>query len=107
MIEKFPCRLHKIRTKNGREFQAKFHWHLKDQGINHSYNKPATPLLNSKVQRSHLTDKLEFYQLIDYRGDVDLAKKLRDWETFYNFLRPHAALNGKTPYEPLREKVVA
>jgi transposase InsO family protein len=51
--------------------------------------------------------KLEFYQLIDYKGDVDLAKKLRDWEAFYNFLRPHAPLNGKTPYERLREKLVA
>ena len=59
------------------------------------------------VGRFNLTDKLEFYQLIDYKGDVDLAKKLRDWEAFYNFLRPHAALNGKTPYERLREKLVA
>jgi len=107
VIEKFPFRLHTIRTDNGHEFQAKFHWHLKDLGINHSYIRPATPRLNGKVERSHLTDKLEFYQLIDYKGDVDLAKKLRDWEAFYNFLRPHAALNGKTPYERLREKLVA
>ena len=107
VIEKFPFRLHTIRTDNGHEFQAKFHWHLKDLGINHWYIKPATPRLNGKVERSHLTDKLEFYQLIDYKGDVDLAKKLRDWEAFYNFLRPHAALNGKTPYERLREKLVA
>jgi transposase InsO family protein len=107
VIEKFPFRLHTIRTDNGHEFQAKFHWHLKDLGINHFYIRPATPRLNGKVERSHLTDKLEFYQLIDYKGDVDLAKKLRDWEAFYNFLRPHAALNGKTPYERLREKLVA
>ena len=107
VIEKFPFRLHTIRTDNGHEFQAKFHWHLKDQGINHSYIKPATPRLNGKVERSHLTDKLEFYQLIDYKGDVDLAKKLHDWEAFYNFLGPHAALNGKTPYERLRENLVA
>jgi hypothetical protein len=56
---------------------------------------------------STLNDKLEFYQLIDYKGDVDLAKKLRDWEAFYNFLKRHAALNGSTPYERLREKLVA
>ena len=107
VIENFPVRLHTIRTDNGHEFQAKFHWHLKDLGINHFYIRPATPRLNGKVERSHLTDKLEFYQLIDYKGDVDLAKKLRDWEAFYNFLRPHAALNGKTPHERLREKLVA
>jgi transposase InsO family protein len=107
VIEKFPFRLHTIRTDNGHEFQAKFHWHLKDLGINHCYIKPAIPRLNGKVERSHLTDKLEFYQLIDYKGDVDPAKKLRDREAFYNFLRPHAALIGKTPYERLREKLVA
>jgi transposase InsO family protein len=107
VMEKFPFRLHTIRTDNGHEFQAKFHWHLKDLGINHCYIRPATPRLNGKVERSHLTDKLEFYQLIDYKGDVDLVKKLRDWEAFYNFLRPHAALHGKTPYERLREKLVA
>jgi len=56
---------------------------------------------------STLNDKLEFYQLIDYKGDVDLARKLRDWEAFYNFLKPHAALNGSAPYERLREKLVA
>ena len=44
---------------------------------------------------------------VDSIGGVALAKKLRDWEAFYNFLRPHAALNGKTPYERLREKLVA
>ncbi len=75
--------------------------------INHFCIKPATRRLNGKVERSHLTDKLEFYQLIDYKGEVDLAKKLHDWEAFYNFLRPHAALNGKTPYERLHEKLVA
>jgi transposase InsO family protein len=57
----------------------------------------AATVLTQSVERSHLTNKLEFYQLIDYKGDVDLARKLRDWEAFYNFLRPRAALNGKTP----------
>ena len=41
------------------------------------------------------------------KTDLDLARKLRDWKAFYNFLRPHAALNGETPYERLREKLVA
>ena len=107
VIEKFPFRLYTIRTDNGHEFQAKFHLHLKDLGINHFHIRSATPRLNGKVERSHLTDKLGLYQLINYKGDVNLAKKLRDCEAFYNFLRPHAALIGKTPFERLREKLVA
>jgi len=46
-----------------------------------------------------------FYQLLSYKGDVDLEAKLDEWERFYNFHRPHGAHNGKTPYEALREKL--
>jgi len=53
---------------------------------------PAGPTSNGKVERSHLTDQLEFYQLLDYTGDVDLRAKLAVWEEFYNLQRPHAAL---------------
>jgi len=29
-----------------------------------------------EVERSHLTDKLEFYQLLDYTDEIDLRDKL-------------------------------
>jgi len=32
-------------------------------------------------------------------------EKLREWEDFYNYNRPHAAHKGMTPYEKFREKV--
>ena len=63
------------------------------------------PRLNGKVERSHRTDDLEFYQLLSYVDDVDLNKKLEEWEKFYNFDRPHKSLKGKTPFEILREKL--
>ena len=47
----------------------------------------------------------EFYQLLTYRDDVDLEKKLAVWERFYKFDRPRGAHGGKTPYEALREKL--
>jgi IS30 family transposase len=28
VLEKLPFRIHTIRTDNGHEFQAKFHWHV-------------------------------------------------------------------------------
>ncbi len=59
---------------------------------------------NGKVERSHRTDKGEFDQLLTYKDDVDLEKKLAVWERFYTFDRPHGAHGGKTPYEALREK---
>jgi len=39
------------------------------------------------------------------RDDVDLEKKLAEWERFYNYDRPHGAHRGNTPYEVLREKL--
>jgi transposase InsO family protein len=33
--------------------------------------------------------------------------RLKEWEDFYNFHRPHGSLGGQTPYERLREKTSA
>jgi len=105
VVDKFPFRIHTIQTDNGHEFQSKFHWHVQDLGMQHRFIKPGTPQHNGKVERSHLTDKMEFYQLFDYKDDVDLNKKMNDWERFYNFDRPHGAFKGKTPYEVLVSKL--
>lgn len=35
------------------------------------------------------------------------AERLRAWEDFYNFGRPHGDLSGQTPYERLRQKTGA
>jgi len=52
-------------------------------------------------------DAEEFYRMLD-AGGVDDAKvfndKLREWEDFYNYHRPHGGLGGHTPYERLRQK---
>ena len=55
VVEKFPFRIKTIRTDRGHEFQAKFHWHVEDSGMEHVYIKPMTPQLNGKVERSHRT----------------------------------------------------
>lgn len=106
VIETFPFRIKMIRTDNGHEFQTKFHWHVDDLGMQHVYIKPGTPRLNGKVERSHLTDQREFYQCLEYKDDVDLKEKLNQWESYYNFLRPHAAHMGKTPYEKLKQRML-
>ena len=102
VIEKFPFRISTVRTDRGHEFQARFHWHVEDQGMQHVYIKPRTPQLNGKVERSHRTDQTEFYQLLTYTDDVDLNAKLEAWESFYNYDRPHISLEGKTPYEIMK-----
>ena len=96
-----------IQTDNGSECQSAFHWHLLDRGIRHIYIKPATPRLNGKVERSHRIDGEEFYRQLKaiVIDDTQLFNgKLAEWETFYNYHRPHGALDGQTPYERLKQK---
>jgi transposase InsO family protein len=105
IIEQFPFRIREVRADNGHEFRAKFHWHVEDLGIRQAYTNRGTPQLNGKVERSHRSDQREFYQLLSYKGDVDLESKLDEWERFYNFARPHGAHSGQTPYEALTDKL--
>lgn len=45
------------------------------------------------------------YLLLSYKGDADLEVKLEQWEHTYNLTRPHGVINGKAPFEALREKL--
>jgi transposase InsO family protein len=63
--------------------------------------------LNGRVERSHRADKEEFYLILE-GVVIDDSKlfneKLKEWENFYNFQRPHASLS-RTPFERLQEKL--
>jgi transposase InsO family protein len=111
VIRRLPFRIHVVQTDNGAEFQSKFHWHLQELDIRHVYIRPRTPRLNGKVERSHRVDNQEFYQLLDKDGlsdDIHLFnEKLREWEDYYNYHRPHGALGGQTPFERLLAKTRA
>ena len=108
---RLPVRVHVVQTDNGAEFQSQFHWHLETADIRHVYIRPRTPRLNGKVERSHRVDDQEFYQLLDKDGisdDIHLFnEKLREWEDYYNYHRPHGGLGGQTPYERLLAKTRA
>jgi transposase InsO family protein len=111
VLRRLPFRVHVVQTDNGAEFQSRFHWHLEGLDIRHVYIRPRTPHLNGKVERSHRVDDQEFYQLLDKDGVTDdihlFNDKLREWEDYYNYHRPHGALDGQTPYERLLAKARA
>lgn len=108
VLRRLPFRVQVVQTDNGAEFQSAFHWHLEGKDIRHVYIRPRTPHLNGKVERSHRVDDQEFYQLLDQGGIADdiqlFNEKLREWENYYNYHRPHGALDGQTPYERLVAK---
>lgn len=99
VIEEMPFPIQRIQTDRGREFFAeKVQKKLMQLGIKFRPNKPASPHLNGKVERSQKTDKMEFYATVDLNSN-SLDDLLADWQHYYNWLRPHSAHNGKTPME--------
>ena len=53
------------------------------------------------VPAGNQTSAQAIYQLLDQDGITDdihlFNEKLREWEDYYNYHRPHAALDGQTP----------
>ena len=72
-------------------------------------NNPSTKPLDKhrSIEPFHRIDEEESYRMLDgvVIDDTKLFnEKLQEWEDFYNFNRPHGALDGQTPYERLRQK---
>ena len=96
-MEKISFRISTVRADRGHESQARFHWYVEHQEMRRLYIKPQTPPLNHKVERSHRTDQIEFYQLRIYTADMDLNAKLKTWETFIIMLDVIYPWTGKGP----------
>jgi transposase InsO family protein len=115
VIEQFPFAIQRIQTDRGLEFFAeKVQLKMMEFGIKFRPNKPGSPHLNGKVERSQKTDLEEFYAIADLSNFENLREELAQWQFFYNWQRPHGALKGKTPCDivtelgektPLREDV--
>lgn len=99
VIDEMPFPIQRIQTDRGREFFAvKVQEKLKEYRIKFRPNKPGSPHLNGKVERSQKTDKTEFYSTIDL-SNINLDDLLAEWQHYYNWERPHSAHNGKSPME--------
>lgn len=96
--KEFPFNIGGIQTDNGSEFHKYFDRLCRQLKLPHFYTEPRNPKQNSYVERSHLTDELEFYQQGNMRTTVGLLQPLiKAWERKYNHERPHQSLNYLTP----------
>jgi transposase InsO family protein len=99
VLDEMPFPIQRIQTDRGREFFAtKVQQKLMDLGIKFRPNKPGSPHLNGKVERSQKTDKTEFYPTVDLL-DQRLEQLLAEWQHYYNWDRPHSAHHGKFPMD--------
>ncbi len=98
VLEQFPFAIQRIQTDRGLEFFAeKVQRKLMSLGIKFRPNKPGSPHLNGKVERSQKTDLEEFYAIADLSDFEKLRDELGAWQFFYNWQRPHGSLGGKSP----------
>lgn len=104
VLKELPFPLQRVQTDQGAEFcSVAFHGALHARRIKFRPTRPRSPHLNGKVERSQLTDKVEFYAVAELEG-ASLEEALRQWQRFYNEERPHSALGGKTPWERYQER---
>jgi transposase InsO family protein len=87
-----------MNTDNGSENKKEFRDALKKDTVFQFYSNKGTPTDNPRVERSHLTDDVEFYLkggLKDTFEEQVVANS--EWDRFYNWTRPHQALGYLTP----------
>lgn len=106
LTEKFSIKFSEALTDNGPEFGPRestqkihhpFERMLIELGVKHRYIKPYRPQTNGKVERFWRTineDLIEgtYFESIDHFKD-----ELFKYIIYYNKLRPHQGLDGKTP----------
>jgi len=102
LLDRFALPIRAIQVDGGSEFMAEFEECCANAGIPVFVLPPRSPKFNGCVERLNRTSREEFWQCYD--GDLDLASltpALRDFEEEYNGLRPHQALQMRTPLEYL------
>jgi len=61
-VKRLPFAIACANTDNGSENEKDFASYLKEKDIIHFYSRSGTPTDNPRVERSHLTDEVEFYR---------------------------------------------
>ena len=115
VMSRFPHKIRAVKTDNGAIFTNYYTSMTKrsdmtvktihaldifccENNIIHYLIDPGKPAQNGTVERSHREDQQKFYEQNIFTSFLDLQKKLKKWNMYYNNLE-HCGLNGKTPNE--------
>ena len=98
MKERFPFEIACVNTDNGSENKKEFSEKLQKDNVFHFYSNTGTPTDNPRVERSLLSDDLEFYKRRNLHRDFKEQKEsLKEWEHLWNYIRPHQASGYLSP----------
>lgn len=68
-------------------------WGIKFRPINQH-----SPHLNGQVERTQPKD-LDEFQVVKNIDELNLSEKLQEWQHYWNWKRPHSALEGISPLD--------
>jgi hypothetical protein len=106
LTEKFSIKFSEALTDNGPEFGPKessqklhhpFERMLIELGVKHRYIKPYRPQTNGKVERFWRTLNEDLIEGTYFESISHFKEELVKYILYYNKLRPHQGLDGKTP----------
>lgn len=100
----YDIKFERILSDNGAEFaspknrqQHPFERMLLELGVVHSYTRPYRPQTNGKVERFWRTIKDDLLESGGFKDADELKDRLFEYLIYYNEIRPHQSLSGKTP----------
>lgn len=106
LTEQFSVKFSEVLTDNGPEFGPKessqkrhhpFERMLLELGIKHRYIKPYRPQTNGKVERFWRTINEDLIEGTYFESIEHFKDELFKYILYYNKLRPHQGIDGKTP----------
>ena len=102
--QRMPFPIRALQVDGGSEFFRDFETECQRRSLRLFVLPPRSPKLNGSVERAQRTHTEEFYQVYDCPWTVaELNTELKNWEYTYNCLRPHQALEYKTPLQFLKD----
>ena len=92
-------------TDHGSQFRRKFGRAMKEAGVKHVRSRVRSPFLNGKIERFFRTFKLWWRMVFTGNKPRHIQRRLETFADWYNVMRPHSALDSRTPEEAFRGKV--
>ena len=92
----------RVMTDNGSAYRSKlFVQALQQAGIRHVRTRPYTPRTNGKAERFIQTSLREWAYARPYPTSAIRNQAVGPWTDAYNLVRPHAGINGLSPFQRL------
>lgn len=108
IAQRYNIRFAEVLTDNGPEFGPKeseskmdhpFERFLIEMGIKHRYTRPYRPQTNGKAERFWRSIEEDLLHEYVFESVEELEDELLKYVIYYNELRPHQGINGKTPQQ--------